>query len=94
MPFQKKSSMKKDHGLHKTILNLGSKYILSSREYNIFFILMHQYVIPMVYLTYVYTKMSLTLSKEASVGKGIVRSTNISNKLIVDVLFQCRGVGA
>ena len=81
---------KGDFSLDKTILNLGSKYILSSREYNVFFILIHQYIIPMVYLTYVYTKMSLTLSKDASVGKGIPSSFNKHrcNKLIVDVSFQ------
>ena len=61
-----------DNSLYKTILSLGSKYILSLREYNVFFTLMYQYAIPLVYLTYVYTKMSFKLSKDDTLGWEIV----------------------
>ena len=47
----------------KVIMNLGSKYFSSMREFYVFTTMLYQFACPMIYLTYAYTRMSVRMSK-------------------------------
>ena len=47
----------------ETIYNEGTKYITTKFEIYVFIVSIYQYVAPLLYLTFAYSKMSYTLSK-------------------------------
>jgi len=56
-----------DHNT-ETIYNEGTKYITTKFEIYVFIVSIYQYAAPLLYLTFAYSKMSYTLSKDPILG--------------------------
>ena len=52
-----------DNQLFQRIKHLGSKFFVNSRNFYIFVTMMYQFVIPLLYLTFAYARMSIAMSK-------------------------------
>ena len=69
-----------DSSLYKNILNLGSKYFASMREFYGFITMLYQFLLPLIYLSYAYIKMMRRLRRSDEINEHVDDETSISNK--------------